>query len=173
MSTAAKIVERSLTWLGLKTPTMPVAPEVTNEQFQNLINFLYSLEAEGICIPDLVIPTEIDDDLSEPPWATVGIETNLAIYSAALFQKGELTSRLEKRPRAVIQSITSLVSLSFLIMIVWRTLLFALSMQKVGETTMTVAIPIVPFAYILAVSCALLALVLLSDFFNALSEIWR
>ncbi|MBW2065030.1 MAG: TRAP transporter small permease [Deltaproteobacteria bacterium] len=84
-----------------------------------------------------------------------------------------LISRLGQRPRAIIQSAGWLISSGLFGMLTWRSFLFANSMRRVGEYTMTVKIPTAPFAFVMAVACGLLTLVLLADFLNSLAEIKR
>ena len=82
-----------------------------------------------------------------------------------------LTERLGPRPKAIMQSIGWFISFCLFAMITWRGFLFAATMQRVGEYTMTVKIPIAPFAYVMTAGCGLLTLVLLVDFLKSLGAL--
>lgn len=83
------------------------------------------------------------------------------------------TLKLGQRARAIVASVTWFISFGLFVVITWRLFAQAYNMQRVSDTTMTVLIPISPFAYALAVASALLCLVLLIDFTRSLAEARR
>jgi len=82
-----------------------------------------------------------------------------------------LVSRLRPRTRAIIDSITFLMSLALFVLIAWHHSVYATSIWKVGELSETLRIPFFPLIYAVAFGCIALCLVLLVDFLKALAEV--
>ena len=81
-----------------------------------------------------------------------------------------VTSRLPRRAQAVMNCIASGVALSLFILITWQSWLRAKGMMDVGQTSITLAIPVYPFVLSLVLGCAALCLVVLRDLFSYLSD---
>lgn len=81
-----------------------------------------------------------------------------------------LVSRLRPRTRALIDSITLLISFALFVLIAWQDFVFASGIWGSGELSETLRIPYFPLIYALAFGCIALCLVLLLDFLKALAE---
>ena len=77
-------------------------------------------------------------------------------------------SLLPRRVQSVINSIVLLILLGFHIVIIWRVCVLGYSFQSAGEGSMTVYIPLYPFAYSIALAFIPACLVLLLDFIKSL-----
>ena len=55
--------------------------------------------------------------------------------------------------RKIFNTIASFLSLAFFLLIVWRSIVYANSLVKTGESSLTTHIPTAPFAYGIAVAC--------------------
>jgi TRAP-type transport system small permease protein len=55
--------------------------------------------------------------------------------------------------RRIFNTIASFLSLAFFLLIVWRSIVYANSLLKTGESSLTTHIPTAPFAYGIAVAC--------------------
>ena len=53
----------------------------------------------------------------------------------------------------IFNTIASFLSLAFFLLIVWRSIIYANSLLKTGESSLTTHIPTAPFAYGIAVAC--------------------
>jgi len=53
-------------------------------------------------------------------------------------------------------------------LITWQSLLYGLDLKKSGEVSLTLAMPLYPVLYGIAIGCALLCIVLLADGFQSL-----
>ena len=96
----------------------------------------------------------------------------------AAVQKGHINvdvilSRSSPRSQAVINSITALLSLGFFILMTWRCILYAEKMRGGGYESQSLAIPIYPFVYAVALGCAILVLVLLIFLREQLVEVTK
>lgn len=65
-------------------------------------------------------------------------------FIVALFPRGT---------RKVFNTMASFLSLAFFLLIVWRSIVYANSLVKTGESSLTAHIPMAPFAYGIAVAC--------------------
>jgi amino acid permease len=61
----------------------------------------------------------------------------------------------------VINSITGLLGVGFFVVMTWRCIIYADKLRVDGYTSQSLAIPTYPFAYVVAIGCAILTLVLL------------
>jgi len=84
-----------------------------------------------------------------------------------------VTSRLPKRPQAVMNSFACLVFLGLFILITWQSLLRAKGMIHTGLTSEVLLIPVFPFVLAVSAGSAVLCLVVLRDFFDYLSQALR
>jgi TRAP-type C4-dicarboxylate transport system permease small subunit len=55
--------------------------------------------------------------------------------------------------RKTFNTFASFLSLVFFLLIVWRSIMYANSLVKTGESSLTAHIPMAPFAYSIAVAC--------------------
>ena len=77
------------------------------------------------------------------------------------------------KSQAVINSITALLSVGFFTLMTWRSFLYAEKLRVDGYTSQSLLIPTYPFAYVVAVGCAILVLVLLIYLRNQLQEVTK
>lgn len=85
------------------------------------------------------------------------------------FQKGHIQvdmfmDLLPKKAQRTIDGITTLLSLGFFLVVAWQSLVLGDSFRRTSEVSMSVFIPLYPFAYSIAFSCLFIALLILSDF---------
>jgi TRAP-type transport system small permease protein len=64
-----------------------------------------------------------------------------------------IVAKLPRGARKTFNVISSFLSLTFFLLIVWRTFTYALELQRTGESSLTQHIPMAPFAYGIAVAC--------------------
>ena len=86
---------------------------------------------------------------------------------------GLLVDRLPHRIRHIIEGVIHLIGFSLFVLISWQATLFAKSTSEIGELSEVLKIPLTPFAYIVAIGCIALALVLLIDLIKAFSKAVR
>ena len=94
-------------------------------------------------------------------------------YTAS--QKGHVaielvTSRLPQRVQAILDFFTSILSLGFIVLIIWRSILRGNTMWLDQHVTIVLGIPIYPFLYIIAFGCFLLAVVIIVNIFDSLAQ---
>ncbi|MBW1801866.1 MAG: TRAP transporter large permease subunit [Deltaproteobacteria bacterium] len=81
-----------------------------------------------------------------------------------------LITRLPDPARYTLTSINTLMGLGIALLITWRTVLFALAQKFRGVTSPALHISVYPFILLLALGAALLFLVLLAQYFDALGR---
>jgi TRAP-type transport system small permease protein len=81
-----------------------------------------------------------------------------------------LVSHLPAKARAVSDIITSFLSLGINVLITWQCFVYALEMWRSNDTSSTINVPIYPFVFVAAIGFGLMSLILLVNFFNALSQ---
>jgi len=79
-------------------------------------------------------------------------------------------SRLPQRARAILGSVTWLISLGLFSLIAWQSFLQARILHAAGSTSPALYIPIFPFVYITSIGFGLLALVFLIQFLEYVSK---
>ena len=84
-----------------------------------------------------------------------------------------LLTRTSPRSQAVINSITALLGVGFFILMTWRSFIYAGKLRLDGYTSQSLEIPTYPFAYVVAVGCAILVLVLLIFLRGQLREVTK
>jgi TRAP-type C4-dicarboxylate transport system permease small subunit len=72
-----------------------------------------------------------------------------------------LTRKLSQRAQAIIDIITSFISLGLFGLIGWRCVMLASRIWKTGELSITLWIPLFPFLYGVALNCVIVCLVIL------------
>lgn len=78
---------------------------------------------------------------------------------------------LSPRSRALMESITSFLSLLLCLLIAWRCVVYAIGLWETKEVSLTLGIPFYPFVMIVGASFALLAYALLIDSLKAAAEV--
>lgn len=97
-------------------------------------------------------------------------------YTAS--QKGHVAielvvSHFSQRTQAILDVITYVLSLLFIIVLIWRVIVRAdLALQQ-SQGTVVLNIPLYPFMYLVAFGFILLAIVLLADIFNSLAKVMK
>jgi len=84
-----------------------------------------------------------------------------------------VVSRLPQRARAVINSITNLVSVCVFSLITWQSFVQAKTLSLSGLTSSVLYIPVSPFLIMTGFGFAVLTLVFLIDFLNSVSQAVR
>ncbi|MBA7541241.1 hypothetical protein ES705_33548 [subsurface metagenome] len=82
-------------------------------------------------------------------------------------------SKLPQSVRAVINSITSLISLGLCCLLVWRVVVYALEKWQLATQGIALKVLIAPFIFVAAFGAALLAIALLVEFLRSLAEVNR
>jgi tripartite ATP-independent transporter DctM subunit len=81
-----------------------------------------------------------------------------------------LTYKLSDRKRLVLHSITTLVAISLFSVVVWRSIQYAILMDKMNRVTAVLQTPIFPFVLLVAFGFALTCFVLLGDLLRNLDK---
>lgn len=79
-----------------------------------------------------------------------------------------LVPRLPRRVQAIINSIIPLLGLSLFTLIAYQSYIFGHSLQRMGEYTPTLRVPLYPFAYLIALASLPVCLAFLLKFLSAL-----
>lgn len=79
-----------------------------------------------------------------------------------------VTMRLSKRLRKILRSISTILCILFFTAAVWRISKYAYGLQAYGEASLTVKIPLAPFAYALAAAFTPMVLVLIIQLYYIL-----
>lgn len=82
-----------------------------------------------------------------------------------------LTLRLRKRFRMLVRGISTLLCVLFFAVIIWRAFMHALDMHVLGDTSLTVKVPLAPFAYGLAIAFVPMLLILLIKFYHIIKGV--
>jgi len=72
-----------------------------------------------------------------------------------------LTQRFRPKFQWFISGVNNLIAFSFFAVLAWRSALYAVNLKTAGEVSMTVQIPLYPFALSITVGCIVLCCVLL------------
>lgn len=110
----------------------------------------------------------------EGTYEWVGFLTAAAIGLSLAYcavQKGHIAvtffvDKLAPRQQAAIDLVINLLSVAFLVLAFWESLLYGNSMKVSGEVALTTKIPFYPFIYLIAFGLLALALVILADIFK-------
>ena len=81
-----------------------------------------------------------------------------------------LVLRFTKRTQKVLKCINCFICMVFFILAAWQIAVYAANLWKTGEVTETLQIIYFPFTYCVALGCATLALVFLSDFLKLIFQ---
>ena len=75
--------------------------------------------------------------------------------------------RFSERTRGILNGINSFICMVFFALVTWQIARYATTLWKTGEVTETLRIIYFPFTYAVALGCALLSLVFLTDFLRS------
>jgi len=76
--------------------------------------------------------------------------------------------KVSMKKQMVIEAVNALIASVLFAVTAWQGVLYGITLVRTGEVSLTIKIPIFPFAFSLAAGCALLCLVLLSQLLRAL-----
>lgn len=79
-----------------------------------------------------------------------------------------LVSRFPQRIQFAVESFGNLLSCLLFGLIAWQAFIYAADIRRSGEVSLTLQMPVFPFIYGIAAGCALLSLILITDFFKSL-----
>ena len=99
-------------------------------------------------------------------------------FSYTAIEKGHvgvdlLTVKLSSKTRAIISSVTNLISLALFALITWQGLLQARTLWVSGATSASLLIPVFPFVYLFVFGTLMFCLVLVKDFVESVMEVSR
>ena len=87
---------------------------------------------------------------------------------------GLLVESLPPRIRYIIEIVINLIGFTLFALISWQATLFAITTFEIGELSEVLKIPLTPFAYIVAIGCIAITLVLLLDVIKTFSKaVWK
>ncbi len=84
-----------------------------------------------------------------------------------------LMQKMPEGTRIFFTGLNSIVAAVFFAVVSWQAVVYALSLQRAGEVSLTLQMPTYPFVLGLAVGCAILTLVLLGEFLLSLKGVER
>lgn len=82
-------------------------------------------------------------------------------------------ARFSKKTQSIIDFFTNLMSLGLFMITCWQLVVFGNDMRKAGELSMTSLTPFYPFIYAIAIGCALLCLVIITDIIKSLIGVFE
>ncbi|MDY7038077.1 MAG: TRAP transporter small permease [Thermodesulfobacteriota bacterium] len=82
-----------------------------------------------------------------------------------------VVSRLPRRARSIVDSITHFLSMGLICIMAWRGFMQAKIYWHQNLTSAILHVPVFPFLCVVAFGCAMLFLILLADFFESLSQV--
>ncbi len=82
-----------------------------------------------------------------------------------------LVQLLPKRLQALVDSLTTGLSVGLFALIAWRSYVYAGSLRQSGEVSMTLQLPFYPFVFGIALASAVVCLVLLAQFWTHLARV--
>ncbi len=104
---------------------------------------------------------------------TVGVSFALAYTTA---KKGHimvefLTNRMPKKVQSIVAAASEFFSAILFGIIAWQSALYTLDLKRTGEVSLTIEIPIYPFAFSITIGCLLVSLILATDCYKSLKRI--
>ncbi|MBA7659080.1 hypothetical protein ES703_67044 [subsurface metagenome] len=78
--------------------------------------------------------------------------------------------RFSERVQAIIGSITGILGVGIFAIVSWQSWVYGTDMWRMGERSMSVYIPLHPFAYGVSFGCAVLCVVVLVDLIKSLAK---
>ncbi len=76
-----------------------------------------------------------------------------------------------KKVQGVIESVISIFGIVLFGLIAWQSILYGINCQRTGEVSLTLQLPFYPVIYGVALGAAVVCLVLLVDFINAIAKL--
>lgn len=95
MTTAIKHIERAMFMLGVSSPINKADPQIVNECFTSLKDFIAELDAAGHDT-GAVIPETADEQMHNYEWSNTLIQSNLAVNIVNLFPNIELPAKVAR-----------------------------------------------------------------------------
>lgn len=81
-----------------------------------------------------------------------------------------VVQRFSERVQAIIGSITGILGVGIFAIVSWQSWVYGTDMWRMGERSMSVYIPLHPFAYGVSFGCAVLCVVVLVDLIKSLAK---
>jgi TRAP-type C4-dicarboxylate transport system permease small subunit len=82
-----------------------------------------------------------------------------------------LTRRMPEKAQHIIAAAGELLGAALFAILARQSILYALDLKRTGEVSLTIAIPIYPFAFGIAIGCLLVCFVLLADLHQSFKRI--
>ncbi len=79
-----------------------------------------------------------------------------------------LMQKFSEKTRMAVSAVNDIIAMAFFSLAAWQSFLYAMSLMKAGEVSMTLQVPTWPFVCGIGAGCILLCLVLLVDFMRLL-----
>lgn len=138
----------------------------------------------GVCLVGMMVVTCVDvifRAMAKPIFGAVEIVSFMAtlVLACAMPQthveQGHVgvdlvVRRLKPRTQAIFDSFTSLAAAGLFGLVCWRMFVYALTMQKSGEVSMSLEFPTYILVFVVAVAFGVLALVIFISFLNNLRK---
>jgi TRAP-type C4-dicarboxylate transport system permease small subunit len=80
-----------------------------------------------------------------------------------------LVLRFSQRTQRILSAVNNFICMVFFALVAWRIAQYATTLWRTGEVTETLRIAYFPFTYSVALGCAVLSLVCLTDFLKSLT----
>ena len=84
-----------------------------------------------------------------------------------------LADRLSPRVQAILDSFVAILGTALYAVISWQCVKYAINLYRIGEVSPATATPFYPFIFAVAFGLLMLALILLNDVFQSISEIFK
>ncbi len=82
-----------------------------------------------------------------------------------------LIQKFPKKVQSLFSAVNDLLCLFFFGLLTWQIILLAIDLKQNGEVSMTIQMPIYPYAFGIAIGCGLLSLTLLHDFLKSAARV--
>jgi TRAP-type C4-dicarboxylate transport system permease small subunit len=83
----------------------------------------------------------------------------------------ELIDRLPQPGKGIVHSLVAILGLVLFIVLVWQSFVYALALKAANEITVTINIPLFPFAIWQALCCIPMVLLLITELYSSLMEV--
>jgi len=137
-----------------------------------VLTVMMLLTASDVTLRQVKIPIMGTDDITA---FLMAILVSFGLAYCAI-RKGHvrvelIVERLPRRVQAIIDTVTTLLSLGLCTLITWQSFINMVSVYTSGATSWTLNIIVFPFAGVVAFGFAWFTLVLLADFLNAIVRV--
>ncbi|MBN2282515.1 MAG: TRAP transporter small permease [Deltaproteobacteria bacterium] len=82
-----------------------------------------------------------------------------------------LVQRFSKRVQNAIDAVNGIISMLLFGIISWQSFMYGLSLRATGEVSLTIQLPIYPFAFGISLGCAVVCLVLIKEIAASLKKV--